>query len=131
MRHRVQLDLTALPDDQDRRIADVIGPDRQPVDLHGSKGGRGADAQLESTSGQEVEAGELLRQHGWMPVVVGEYEGGEAQRRCRAGDRGQADQRADLAVEMIGKDDARVPQLLGPPGHPNDSFGASSWTYLG
>ena len=46
MGDRGQLDLAPLADDQRHRVADVVGPDHVPVDLHHRQGGRRPHAQV-------------------------------------------------------------------------------------
>ena len=82
------------------------------VGLHPS----GAEAELEAALAQHVEGGRLLGQDDRVPVVVAEDEGAHAQGGGGGGHGGQRRHRGQLVAEVVGHEQGRVAEVLGPAG---------------
>src|SRR5207302_251544 len=72
----------------------------------------GADAQLETPVGEEVDRRRVLREHEWMTEVVAGHESADAERRRRLGSRCKSRKRRELSSEVIRDKKYVVPSRL-------------------
>ena len=73
------------------------------------------ETELDSALREEIEGGDLLREHHRVPVVVAEDERPHPERRGGLGGHGQGDQRTELVLEVIRDEQRRVAETFDAP----------------